>query len=515
MKCMQCEESIAGTGCTKNGICGKSGELADRMDKLIASLIELSSATIGCKNEGFIKEMDEHVVDSLFMTLSNTNFDIQRIDAAISVSDSLMKRAGKQYSLFNGDYSVDTYDSNEDLKSLKQLLLFGLKGLAAYYHHAYVLGASDSSVTAFIRKALAAIKKDLYAEELIALNMECGEVGAKAMALLDEYNVKCYGNPEITQVRTGVGKNPGILITGHDLKDLEQLLEQTKGTGIDVYTHGEMLPAHAYPDYGDPPLARLGPGDLETFGQLLHGLFRRDAAVLGSGDDHDLRSGPSGGGQLLLESSGGSGFLGDHVFGVALADHREVHLLRERTLRGDEVLPAESEFSRMCYGIGYRQHPCDDALLESGDAGVLVKFLGTGGGQDVALLSDEVVDGLVQTSDAYRACGVCRVLPLHADEFGPGGFASHFDMLGYGDGVGMGVVDDQIVSVLPDVLRDPLGASAAAQLDVDLVAVPGGAVFGRHAHADRYPVGSEPIRDLHALGGACEDEYLIHFKTSV
>ena len=249
MKCMQCEESIAGTGCTKNGICGKSGELADRMDKLIASLIELSSATIGCKNEGFIKEMDEHIVDSLFMTLSNTNFDMQRIDAAISVSDSLMKRAGKQYSLFNGDYSVDTYDSNEDLKSLKQLLLFGLKGLAAYYHHAYVLGALDASVTAFIRKALAAIKKDLYAEELIALNMECGTVGAACLALLDKVNTGTYGVPEITKVRTGVGKNPGILITGHDLKDLEQLLEQTKGTGVDVYTHGEMLPANAYPAF--------------------------------------------------------------------------------------------------------------------------------------------------------------------------------------------------------------------------------------------------------------------------
>ncbi|MBR6871472.1 MAG: hypothetical protein IKM91_07640, partial [Candidatus Methanomethylophilaceae archaeon] len=246
---MQCEESIAGTGCTKNGICGKSGELADRMDKLIASLIELSSATIGCKNEGFIKEMDEHIVDSLFMTLSNTNFDMQRIDAAISVSDSLMKRAGKQYSLFNGDYSVDTYDSNEDLKSLKQLLLFGLKGLAAYYHHAYVLGALDASVTAFIRKALAAIKKDLYAEELIALNMECGTVGAACLALLDKVNTGTYGVPEITKVRTGVGKNPGILITGHDLKDLEQLLEQTKGTGVDVYTHGEMLPANAYPAF--------------------------------------------------------------------------------------------------------------------------------------------------------------------------------------------------------------------------------------------------------------------------
>ncbi|MBE6527395.1 MAG: hydroxylamine reductase [Thermoplasmata archaeon] len=249
MKCMQCEESIAGTGCLRNGVCGKSGELADRMDKLIASLIEISAATADCKNEGFIKEIDEHIVDSLFMTLSNTNFDMQRIDDAISLSDSFMKRAGKQYSLFGEDCSVDTYDPNEDLKSLKQLLLFGLKGLAAYYHHAHVLGAGDPTVTSFMRKALAAIKKDLSVEELISLNMECGEVGAKAMALLDEYNVKYYGSPEITQVRTGVGKNPGILITGHDLKDLEQLLEQTKGTGIDVYTHGEMLPAHAYPAF--------------------------------------------------------------------------------------------------------------------------------------------------------------------------------------------------------------------------------------------------------------------------
>ena len=249
MKCMQCEESIAGTGCIRNGVCGKSAALADDMDRLIATLIEISLATDGCSNAQFLKEVDEHIVDSLFMTLSNTNFDKQRIDDAIRKSDSLMERAGKKYCLFGGDYGVDTYDSNEDLKSLKQLLLFGLKGLAAYYHHAYVLGAADICVTAFIRKALAAIKKDCGSDELILLNMECGEVGAKAMALLDEYNVGSYGKPEITQVKTSVGNRPGILITGHDLKDLAQLLEQTRGTGIDVYTHGEMLPAHAYPAF--------------------------------------------------------------------------------------------------------------------------------------------------------------------------------------------------------------------------------------------------------------------------
>ncbi len=252
MKCMQCEETLACTGCIKVGVCGKTAELSDGMDRLIATLIELSAATSGCENKAFLKELDEHIVSSLFMTLSNTNFDIQRIRDAIRTSDDFMSRVGRQYSIYTGDSpdcSVDTYDGNEDLRSLKQLLLFGLKGLAAYYHHAYVLGAKDPSVTGFIRKALASIRKDLGAEELIALNMECGEVGARAMALLDEYNVRCYGKPEITQVRTGVGSRPGILITGHDLRDLEQLLEQTKGTGVDVYTHGEMLPAHAYPKF--------------------------------------------------------------------------------------------------------------------------------------------------------------------------------------------------------------------------------------------------------------------------
>ena len=249
MKCMQCEESIAGTGCVRNGVCGKSAALADEMDRLIATLIELSAASRGCGDAALLREMDEHIVGSLFMTLTNTNFDMGRIKDAISTSDALMGRMGKEHSLSGSDCGVDSYDPDEDLRSLKQLLLFGLKGMAAYYHHAYVLGAEDASVTAFIRRALAAIREDLGAEQLIALCMECGEVGARTMALLDKYNVDCYGAPEITQVRTSVGSRPGILITGHDLRDLEQLLEQTRDTGVDVYTHGEMLPANAYPAF--------------------------------------------------------------------------------------------------------------------------------------------------------------------------------------------------------------------------------------------------------------------------
>lgn len=252
MLCRQCQESIAGTGCTKNGVCGKSGELADRMDYLIRTMMELSKASQSCDDESIIVEIDETIVDGLFMTLTNTNFDTDRIDAQIEKVKSLVKALGHQCKVCacdHPDMGIVTYDANEDLRSLKELLLYGLKGLAAYYHHAYVLGARDASVTTFMRKGLTAIISEHTADELVALNMECGKVGVTAMALLDRYNTETYGKPEITKVRTGTGKNPGILITGHDLKDLEMLLEQTKGTGIDVYTHGEMLPANAYPAF--------------------------------------------------------------------------------------------------------------------------------------------------------------------------------------------------------------------------------------------------------------------------
>lgn len=237
MLCRQCEETLAGTGCVKNGVCGKTAALAKKQDVLIGNLIELACSDKRCE------KCDEYLVDGLFMTLTNTNFDGERIDA---MTKEIQSRIGTKDIRVNGILELD---ADEDLRSLKELLLFGLKGLAAYYHHARVLGAKDDEITGFIRKALSHLPENRTADELVALNMECGKVGAACMALLDKYNTEVYGSPEITSVKTGVGKNPGILISGHDLKDLKQLLEQTKGTGVDVYTHGEMLPANAYPAF--------------------------------------------------------------------------------------------------------------------------------------------------------------------------------------------------------------------------------------------------------------------------
>ena len=238
MLCRQCEEACAPTGCTKVGICGKTEELSSAMDTLIGTLIELAASGKGGSRA------DELIVDGLFMTLSNTNFDQARI---VSATEAARELIGSPVNIRVPD--IMGLDANEDLRSLKELLLLGLKGMAPYYHHARILGYTDESVTGFIRKALAFLPEAHNAEELVAINMECGTVGATVLALLDKANTETYGKPEITKVRTGVGRNPGILITGHDLKDLEQLLEQTQGTGVDVYTHGEMLPASSYPAF--------------------------------------------------------------------------------------------------------------------------------------------------------------------------------------------------------------------------------------------------------------------------
>lgn len=251
MLCRQCEESVAGTGCVKNGICGKSAELADLQDSLISSLIRVSNSAASITDSELLKTADKHITDSLFLTLTNTNFDKSRFDAAISESEKIISKIGSESPEVN--FSIENLDSNEDLRSLKELLLYGLKGLAAYYHHACILGAYSETIATFIRKGLSSLLTNLSADELVALNMECGSVGVECLSLLDKFNTETYGNPVITSVKTGVGTNPGILITGHDLKDLEQLLEQTQGTGIDVYTHGEMLPAHAYPFFSKYP----------------------------------------------------------------------------------------------------------------------------------------------------------------------------------------------------------------------------------------------------------------------
>jgi len=258
MFCYQCEEALNGEGCTRAGFCGKTAEMADLQDKLIFALKGLAYFRI--RNSVDDEKMDDFVMESLFSTLTNTNFDPddlgEKISQALDYRDGLSGEAPsgnvpKAASIGADEimsYSVGVLSTEDaNVRSLRELLTYGVKGLAAYAHHAAILGYRDNEVTAFMYKALDSTLNDLSVEEMTSLVLECGKNGVSIMALLDKANTETYGNPEPTQVSIGVGKNPAILISGHDLRDLHMLLEQTRGTGIDVYTHGEMLPANAYP----------------------------------------------------------------------------------------------------------------------------------------------------------------------------------------------------------------------------------------------------------------------------
>lgn len=269
MFCFQCQETARGTGCEVRGVCGKTEEVAKLQDLLIYTLKGLSQVVIKGKLDiSKLSDINHQVLNSLFMTITNANFDDTAIETQIKKMLSFRNQLRKTAVLNNlhdaATFEVDTRASmldkassvgvlsmkNEDIRSLKQMITYGLKGMAAYTEHALNLGKENPEIYAFIYEALAAILDEtLTADELVALTMRTGEYGVKAMALLDEANTSKYGNPEITEVNIGVRKNPAILISGHDLTDLEQLLEQTKGTGVDVYTHSEMLSAHYYPAF--------------------------------------------------------------------------------------------------------------------------------------------------------------------------------------------------------------------------------------------------------------------------
>ena len=264
MFCYQCEETARGTGCTIKGVCGKEDKTAGLMDVLIYLCKGISERSIAAAKSGKEnKEAGMFIAESLFATLTNTNFDDTRLRALIaqatSIRDALPPAGANEPEACTwkpvNDAAIATKAEqiakdaadNDDVHSLRALLLFGLKGVAAYYHHAAVLGHSDKNVEDFTQKGLASMLHDLPADQMTALVLECGGIGVTTLALLDAANTKTYGNPVITSVKTSVGRRPGILITGHDLKDLEQLLEQSKDSGVDIYTHGEMLPANAYP----------------------------------------------------------------------------------------------------------------------------------------------------------------------------------------------------------------------------------------------------------------------------
>ena len=273
MFCFQCQEAAKGTGCTIKGVCGKDDETANRMDLLLFVTKGVSVVATRLRNAGIevSAHVDHFVVDALFSTITNANFDIEsitkRIVNGLQLRDQLKEEAGRHgiqlpvidELVWKGDESSFEgkaltvgvlREANPDIRSLKELIIYGLKGMAAYVEHAGNLGFEEEGLHQFIQYALAeTLRKDLSAEQLTALVLETGSQGVKAMALLDKANTSSYGNPEITQVNIGIRNNPAILISGHDLKDMEELLAQTEGTGIDVYTHSEMLPANYYPAF--------------------------------------------------------------------------------------------------------------------------------------------------------------------------------------------------------------------------------------------------------------------------
>ena len=267
MFCFQCQETAGGKGCTVRGVCGKTEDVAHLQDLLIYTLKGISELVVkGKLDVTKLGNTNYEVLNSLFMTITNANFDPisikKQIMRMIAIRNELKKSVfatdlhdAATFSIFSADSFTEKSTTvgvlktvDEDVRSLREMITYGLKGMAAYTEHARNIGKENFEIYTFIYKALAATLDDsLSADDLVALTLETGEHGVMAMALLDEANTSRYGNPEITKVDLGVRKNPAILISGHDLTDLEQLLEQTKGTGVDVYTHSEMLPAHYYP----------------------------------------------------------------------------------------------------------------------------------------------------------------------------------------------------------------------------------------------------------------------------
>lgn len=274
MFCFQCQEAAKGTGCTIRGVCGKTGEVANLQDTLLFVLKGISWYNLKLREKKLNPDkVDKVVFDGLFSTITNANFDrnvfVKRISAAIQLREELHSRClasgiaipsnrpecavwiastAEEFEAKASEVGILS-TTNEDVRSLRELIVYGIKGLAAYAEHAWNLGKKSREIFDFMQRALVATTEQRSIEELVALTLETGRYGVEVMALLDKANTAAYGNPEATKVNIGVRNNPGILISGHDLKDMEELLKQTEGTGVDVYTHSEMLPAHYYPAF--------------------------------------------------------------------------------------------------------------------------------------------------------------------------------------------------------------------------------------------------------------------------
>lgn len=389
MFCYQCQETAGCTGCTRVGVCGKQPDVAAMQDLLVYVTKGLSAVTTALRAQGEAVEGEiNHLITlNLFTTITNANFDKEAIEARIrdtlAVKEKLLAQVEHKEqlplaALWDGTGSWEAKAAqvgvlsteNEDIRSLRELITYGLKGLSAYSKHANAMLQDDGEVDAFLQRALAATLDDsLSADDLVALTMETGKYGVQGMALLDKANTQAYGNPQITKVSIGVGKNPGILVSGHDLRDLEMLLEQTQGTGVDVYTHSEMLPAHYYPAFQKYPnfVGNYGNAwwkqkeEFETF----HGpILMTTNCIVPPKDSYKDR----------LYTTGAAGYLGCKHIPGGIGETKDFSALIEHAKKC--APPQEIERGEIVGGFAHAQVlALADKIVEAVQSGAIKKFV--------------------------------------------------------------------------------------------------------------------------------------------
>ena len=390
MFCFQCQETAGCTGCTKFGVCGKSPDLARMQDLLIYTTKGLSEVTTRLRQEGkeVSGEVNHLITINLFTTITNANFDDEifyiRVKETLETKEALLstlnnKENLSESALWNAtsNEEMDEKSTNvgvlatkdEDIRSLRELIIYGLKGLSAYMKHANALGYDDERINAFMQSTLAKTLDDsLSVDELIALTLETGKVGVDGMALLDSANTGTYGHPEITKVNIGVRNNPGILISGHDLKDLELLLKQTEGTGVDVYTHSEMLPAHYYPAFKKYSHFAGNYGNAwwkqkEEFESFNGPILMTTNCIVPPKDSYKDR----------IYTTGAAGFVGvKHIAGKS-EDNKDFSEIIEQAKKCQP--PIEIETGEIVGGFAHNQvFALADAVVEAVKSGAIKKF---------------------------------------------------------------------------------------------------------------------------------------------
>ena len=389
MFCFQCQETAGGKGCTMSGVCGKKPDVAAMQDLLVYVTKGISAVATALRQEGkqVSAEINHLITLNLFTTITNANFDKEsieeRIRATLTEKDVLLAQIADPFGLpeaakWNGSGNWEEKAAtvgvlsteNEDIRSLRELITYGLKGLSAYSKHANAILKDNEEVDAFIQRALAATLDDnLSLEELIALTMETGKHGVSGMALLDKANTEAYGNPEITKVNIGVGTNPGILVSGHDLRDLEMLLEQTQGTGVDVYTHSEMLPAHYYPAFKKYPnfIGNYGNAwwkQKEEFESFNGPILMTSNCIVPPKDSYKDR----------LYTTGAAGYPGcTHIPGE-IGEQKDFSVIIEHAKRC--AAPTEIETGELIGGFAHAQVlALADQVVDAVKSGVIKKFV--------------------------------------------------------------------------------------------------------------------------------------------